>query len=120
MMFSAKVKAIHSLGIDNLETYLPEEPDRFCISVRVIVGPTEDEGEESFDVNVCTPKWLADACERDGFVVGRHYLVVNAFNYAFLKQIITKLIERCSGNSWQEVAEKVGRIGYWEFEDYQS
>jgi hypothetical protein len=23
------------------------------------------------------------------------------------------------GNSWREVAEKVGRLGYWEFEDYK-
>jgi hypothetical protein len=30
-----------------------------------------------------------------------------------------RLVERCSGATWQEIAVKVSRIGYWEFEDYQ-
>jgi hypothetical protein len=32
--------------------------------------------------------------------------------------VIRKFIERSSGESWDEVALKVARIGFWEFEDY--
>jgi hypothetical protein len=118
-MVTAKVKALYSLEVDNLEQYAPDAPDRFLLQIRAIVGPKGAPGEESFDIRVCTPAWLADVCEAEGFVVGRHYVVVAKYDFAALKSVVTKLIESCSGNSWQEVAQKVARIGYWEFEDYQ-
>jgi len=83
-----------------------------------MVGPRGSEGEESFDVVVCTPAWLEKEVEKDGFVVGRHYLVVRAYDPGFIEKLIRKFVERWSGESWSEVAEKVARIGDWEFEDY--
>jgi hypothetical protein len=84
-----------------------------------MVGPRDGEGQESFDIEVCTPAWLAKVCEKDGFVIGRHVLIVNDFEQARIRKIVVRMIERCSGDTWKEVAEKVGRLGYWEFEDYQ-
>ena len=84
-----------------------------------MVGPEGGEGEESFDIDVCTPKWLEEACQGEGFVVGRHYLIVARYEVTQLKSVITGLVEKCEGDSWPEVAEKVSRIGHWEFEDYR-
>lgn len=84
-----------------------------------MVGPMGGPGSESFDILVCTPKWLAQVCEKDGFVVGRHHLIVSNYNYSLLSSTIKELVEHHSGDTWREVAEKVGRIGYWEFEDYR-
>lgn len=119
-MIAAELKALYSLEIDNLEQYKPDPPDIFLIQLRAIVGPKGAPGEESFDIKVCTPGWLADMCEIEGFMIGRHYLVVASYDFPALKRIIAMLIESCSGTSWQEVAQKIARIGYWEFEDYQS
>ena len=105
--------------MDDLETYSPKDPERFCVSVRAMVGPNTGEGEESFDIQVCTPKRLEEICEKQGFVVGRHHLIVCRYDVGYIKKLITRLIENCEGNSWPEVAEKVGRIGYWEYEDYK-
>jgi hypothetical protein len=46
--------------------------------------------------------------------------VVNAYRFDFLRDTLAKLINHFSGANWSEVAAKVGlgRIGYWEFEDY--
>lgn len=118
-MIAAEVKGLYSLEVDNLEQYTPDTPDVFLLQVRAIVGPRGAPGEESFDIKVCTPGWLADMCEIEDFVVGRHYLIVARYDFVALKRNIVRLIESCSGNSWQEVAQKVARIGYWEFEDYQ-
>ena len=114
----ARVRAIYTSNMDDLARYVPQDPERFCVSVRAMVGPETGEGEESFDISVCTPKWLEYVCQRDGFVIGRHYLMVNDYNVPHLKKLIVQLIEKCEGSSWREAAEKVGRIGYWEFEDY--
>jgi hypothetical protein len=118
-MIAAEVKGLYSLEVNNLEQYMPDPPDVFLLHLRAIVGPKGAPGEESFDIKVCTPGWLASRCENEDFVVGRHYLIVARYDFSALKRIIVKLIEGCSGNSWQEVAQKVARIGYWEFEDYQ-
>lgn len=118
-MISAEVKALYSLDVDNLEQYAPDHPDVFLLQLRAIVGPKGGPGEESFDIKVCTPGWLANRCKIEGFVVGRHYLIVDMYDFASLKSIIVKLIENCSADSWQWLAQKVARIGYWEFEDYQ-
>lgn len=115
----AEVRAIYTSDMDNLQTYTPRDPECFCVSVRAMVGPKGGEGEESFDINVCTPKWLAEVCQREGFIVGRHYLILSSYDVAHIKRVIVELIEKCEGNTWQEVTEKVSRIGYWEFEDYK-
>jgi hypothetical protein len=120
MMKIAQVRQIYSLEVPNLEAYIPEVPEIFYVPLRLIVGPRGEEGEESFDVGVCSPGWLSRVCEKDGFAVGRHFLIVNSFDWPLIKSVLTKLIERCHGNSWTEIAEKVGRIGYWEMEDYRA
>jgi hypothetical protein len=78
--------------------------------LRLSVGPSFSEGEESFDVTVCSPLWLQDECGRDGFVLGRHHLVVLAYNFEFIRRTLVRLVERYSGATWQDVAAKVSRI----------
>lgn len=118
-MVAAQVKALMTVEHEPLESLTLKDPECFDVVVRAMVGPLGQEGEESFDVRVCTPESLAQICEKDGFVFGRHRLVVNSYSPAKIRSVLTKFIERCSGDSWQEVAEKVSRIGLWEFEDYR-
>jgi len=84
-----------------------------------MIGPKGAVGEESFDINVCTPSWLSREVTNTGFVWGRHYLVVADYDLARIKTIISSRVTACSGESWKQVGEKLSRIGYWEFEDYQ-
>ena len=92
----------------------------FSVRLRLIGGPEDSRGDESFDLPICSPAALEKECEREGFVLGRHRLIVHEYNFLRLRQIIEKLVRSCSSKTWQEIAEKVGRIGYWEFEDYES
>jgi hypothetical protein len=119
MTTRAQVRGIYSSDMDDLAQYLPSDPESFCVSVRAMVGPEAGKGEESFDINVCTPKWLAEVCRAKGFIVGRHYLIVDQYDVVYLRRLITKLVQECEGDSWRDVAEKVGRLGFWEFEDYK-
>jgi immunity protein 8 of polymorphic toxin system len=119
MSTRAHVRAIYTSGMDDLAKYTPEDPSRFCLSIRAMVGPENEKGEESFDINVCTPAWLEQECRKQGFVVGRHYLFVLGYDRDVIKATLRRIIENCKGSSWPEVASKVARIGYWEFEDYK-
>jgi hypothetical protein len=114
----ATVRSIHSPDVD-LESFLPEDPENVGVLIQMLVGPTEGPGEESFDVVVCTPGWLKSWIQLHGPTIGRHHLIVERYDFQEIRNHLTSIIEAEQGNTWQELALRVGRIGKWEFEDYQ-
>jgi hypothetical protein len=115
----AEIKSIYSSDIDDLEGYRPADEESFSFHLCVIAGPQSESGEESFDLTVCTPKWLLENHRKVDVIIGRHYLIVMEYNYQRILKRITDFCETCVGSNWTEVAEKLGRLGYWEFEDYR-
>jgi hypothetical protein len=83
-----------------------------------VARPLGSIGGETFQVNVCTPDGLNDLLARDGVVVGRHLLFVPVVDTERIEEFIRDRLRRLDGDTWRELAEKIGRIGYWEFEDY--
>lgn len=82
-------------------------------------GLGSDEREESFDVLVCTPTWLARVVATEGPQVGRHRLIVEKLNLHEAKLFLLRQVERLEAPTWPELAAKLSRLGYWEFEDYR-
>ena len=115
----AEIKNIYSFDIDDLERYRPEHAESFSFHLRLIAGPQNEAGEESFDLRVCTPQWLLDNHRKDDVIIGRHYLIVMEYNYERILKTITDFCDTCEGTTWTEVAQKLGRLGHWEFEDYR-
>jgi hypothetical protein len=52
---------------------------------------------ESFQLTVCSPDWLANACQKHGYVLGRHPLIVKHFDPDSITKMLTTLIDRCAG-----------------------
>jgi Immunity protein 8 len=119
MMINAELKGLFTSDMDILEVYNPRDGSLFEFTARAMIGPKGDLGEESFDFQVCTPGWLAQECERSGFVFGRRMLIVSEYDPAHIKSILTSLVQRVTGESWQVVAQKLSRFAHWEFEDYK-
>ncbi|MES2662168.1 MAG: immunity 8 family protein [Pseudomonadota bacterium] len=115
---NAELKRLHSPDIYDLENYQPEHPRKFGFLLQAMVGPKGKEGEESFDLEVCTPGWLEEAYGPDEVIIGQHYLIVREYNYQRIVASIENFLRDCSGKNWREVGEKVSRLGKWEFEDY--
>lgn len=115
---NAVLKRLHSPDIYDLENYRPENAESFAFLLQAMVGPEGKEGEESFDIEVCTPKWLEETYKLDDVIVGRHHLIVREYSYERIVNTIRDFLQLCSGENWSEVAEKVARLGKWEFEDY--
>jgi hypothetical protein len=114
----AELRRLHSPDIDDLEEYKPADSDCFGFLLQVMIGPAGGEGEESFDVLVCTPEWLKRTSTKE-FILGRHHLIVFRYDYKSLVSYIAPYAEECSGKTWQEVAQQLSRFGKWEFEDYR-
>ncbi|MCP5021562.1 MAG: hypothetical protein GY930_07270 [bacterium] len=115
----AQVRRLHTPDADDLASFAPEDDGDFALLVQIIAGPEGADGEESFDLEVITPRELARRVEGSGPMSGRHLLIVNRFDADHIAAWIDKSVAACSGGSWVEVAEQLGRIGHWEFEDYR-
>lgn len=107
-----------SPGNDDPSVFIPEEPDMFAFGLHFLAGADGEEGYDAFEVFVVSPKWLLLNSKEDIFM-GRHMLIMHKYHYQTLRKFIVSYVESCTGETWQEVAEKIGRLGKWEFEDYQ-
>jgi hypothetical protein len=117
-MMRGELKRLHSPDIYDLKNYRPEEPDNFGFLLQAMIGPANQEGEESFDMVVCTPEWLKRNHTAE-IVLGRHHLIVFEYDYEGLAGYIAAYAKKCTGESWQEIAQLLCRLGKWEFEDYR-
>ena len=116
----AKLKEIYSIGLANsLEEFWPSDESNFGISMRLMIGPEDSAGSESFDVFVCTPDWIKSQYAEEGFTWGRHMLVVLEYDLDLIKREIERYIANCEGKDWLEIARKLNGMGAWEFENYE-
>lgn len=101
---------------------LSGDPVEFSFLARLMAGPSDAPGEESFDVTVCTPEWLAAASRRVGGIYdARHHVVVNLdeFSQRALRDWLAARVHEAEAASWPEVGQRLGELGQWEFEDYR-
>ena len=123
----AKVRRFHSPDVYDLKKYVPEDPEYVGVLIQIMAGPEDGPGEESFDVVVCTPRWLEWWVQHDAVpgqtrndpLVGRHYLVAARWDSARVLQFLTAAVESEEAPRWNDLALRIGRIGRWEFEDYK-
>lgn len=112
-----RLKELHSPDID-LDSYRPDEVDCFGFPLQALFGPSDGAGSESFDILVCTPKWLEREMAEDDVISGCHRLIVKRYDLDGIRRYLSKYAQRCSGVDWEEVARKLGQLGKWEFEAY--
>jgi hypothetical protein len=113
----AGIRRFTSLEGD-IEVYVSPDPHDDACWLRMIIGPLGERGEESFDLLVCTPAWLARILPEQGPQIGRHRLIVESLDMAKAQAFLRDRIQRLEAPTWPELAEKISRLGHWEFEDY--
>jgi hypothetical protein len=113
------LRRLHSPDVIDLEAYSPSDPSCFSFLLQAMFGPDDGEGEESFDIIVCTPGWIAGEVARKRIMDGRHHLIVDVFDLQKIQSFLTTYANSCSARTWQEAATKLSRVGKWEFEDYK-
>lgn len=114
----AAVRSLTSFEDEDPENWTPET-EAWALGLRLLVGPDDGPGEESFDLTVCSLAWLTERVRGDGVFDGRHHLVVEHFHWPTVRSYVERRVQRCEGATWRDVAEQIARLGYWEFEDYR-
>lgn len=106
-----------SLDVDDLADWVPLR-ENWVLGLRILAGPADGPGEESFDLTVCNVGWLAELSRRGHrrpSSLGRR--VFRLAGPARTRRAVRGAVR---GSDMAEVAEKLARLGYWEFEDYQA
>lgn len=118
----ATIRQFHSPDAD-LDTYVSADPADDALLVQMLIGPADEDRDsdsaESFDVLVCTPRWLAREASTHGPTVGRHHLVVDSLEIPIALEFLRARVAEATAPTWHELALQLGRIGKWEFEDYR-
>ena len=116
MTMTAKLKRMHSPDVD-LHNFWPDDPKCFGFLLQFFAGTEKEEGDDAFSIMVCTPRWF-EREKSSPIVFGANYLIVAEYDLVAIEEFLRRYCERCSGESWFEVAAKIGRVAHWEFEDY--
>ena len=113
------IRDIRSPDVRDLATWEPDDPSDFMVLVEVSAGRIDGPGEELFGIEVATPAFLAGEISRRGPLFGRHFLFVERWEWPRIEATIREYVDGLTGETWSELAGKLGRIGRWEFEDYR-
>ena len=77
-----ELKSFYCLDIEKpLKEYTPFVEDNFGFWARIIVEDKYLGGEESFDIMICTPKWILDNYKEEDVLTGQYHLIVLKYNY---------------------------------------
>lgn len=111
----AILKRLYSPDIYNLESYIPPEEENFCFLLQAMIGSLGGDGEESFDIEVCTPIWLYKNLTDNDVRLGCYTIIIKKYDYFLIKNFIEKYINNCEGKTWNDIALKLNELGRWEF-----
>jgi hypothetical protein len=110
----ARLKSLTCDEIPDLAAWTPPVPDEFAVPLVLEVGALGHRGRERFEVLAVTPRWLEKRHGRAGAVAGDGLLLVFGWDHPRLRAWLARQVERCSGETWPEVARQVSRLARWE------
>ncbi|MBK5529030.1 immunity 8 family protein [Pseudomonas sp. TH08] len=113
----AVIKGISS-DVFDVETYIPESVEKFFLSLRIRIGLDCAHGADDFELFICTPRWLEDTMWEPRW--GRGLLIVREYDFSTIKGFIHECVSRCEGDTWEAIVVELGKVFFWEFDNYKS
>lgn len=113
-----ELRHLHSPDAQDLESYRPTDASSFSILIQAMIGPSGGAGEESFSFVLCTPEYVATELADGGYRWGHSVLLVPRYNYRVLLDAVQRVCHGVEGETWHDIATKLGHYFSWEFADY--
>jgi hypothetical protein len=112
------LRAVDSPDIDDPMRWEPTD-DLWSVYLELSIGTDGQPGEELFGITVCSPSWLAKLAQERGAVSLRHHVVMEAYRWPVLEDLIAEQLRASEAPTWQGMADQFGRFAHSEFEDYE-
>lgn len=113
--------ALRSVDLEPDPRSLPDDPAQFATVATLYVGRADSVGQETFQVTVCSPEWLAANEPPEGIRDGLHHVIVSMdrFDERQLHAWFERRVTATEGPDWQTIAVSLSRLGWWEFDGYR-
>ncbi|MCF7530071.1 immunity 8 family protein [Neisseria lisongii] len=115
-MIKLNLKSIEIYHID-FKDFTPEVSDNFHQWIDLEIGIEGEQGSSIFSFCVCSPKWIAHNCSREGFFWS-NALIMEKFNHETIKDEINNILAYCSKETWELSLSNLLKFFSWEFDDY--
>ena len=100
---------------DPLDSYQPEDMNMFHFWVEISVGIEGEEGEDLYQVSICSQKWIEERIKENTFFVGLYTIIMQKYDYDNICQTLNRLF--CiEGKNYEEIFTKLGQIGLSEYQ----
>jgi hypothetical protein len=100
-----------------IDSYCPVDLHDFYVAAEALIGVADPDGADIFSFEVSTPGWFARN-RMQGPTFARHWMFMDHYDPQELEALVRRIIADAEGDTWDEVANKLARYMFWEFEDY--
>lgn len=94
--------------------------EAFFLTVRALIGPAGQAGQETFDFDVCSIAWIRREFRDSEAVCGRYRLIMEDFSLPVIERHVRHRVAQASGADWSEVAGKLAGWFRWESDGYRA
>ena len=114
---------ISDRSLGDVSQFAPGDRSYFAVRLQVFVSDMKDGAPDSFDVTVCSPKWLVDnlghfESQSPGggrVVIGHGLWLQERWDAEEIARTIQTLVASVTGEDWRDLANWLGRSIPWEF-----
>lgn len=96
--------------------FAPADPECCCLWVEAFIGPTDEPGDDDYQLGICTPRWLATEGMERGYEWGRFLLIVPRWDYGLVLRAIDELLADLNGPHWRAAADRLARFASAEWD----
>ena len=104
-----ELRWLHSPDVD-LEAFEGEIGTAWGFLLQIGIAPPDVDGEDSFDLVVCSPEWIAFHYGVDAVVDGRCHLLISRFSLSALRRFVERSLAASAAPTWDGVVEKFGAV----------
>ena len=96
--------------------FVPADPECCCLWVMAFVGEEGQEGHDTYQIGICTPRWLLTEGMERGYEWGRFLLIVPRWDYGLVVRAIDELLAEAAGPDWETVSDRLARFAWAEWD----
>lgn len=115
-----EIKDIVSVDISKVWEWHPKKLAEIYFVLEMEIGYKSKDSADVFQVIVATPEAIRSREKHlPNYIPGRKYFIVLSYSWADLEKELTKIVEGCSAETWEESVKKLSRYFLWEYEDHE-
>lgn len=112
----AELKRLYCADWDLKSSFVLDDDTE--ITIDAFIGPNTDHSSQCFSITICTPGFIQKKVSDGGIFNGRGFLIVDSLDVEKIRLYIKSFCDKCSGNEWIEIEQKLRLLGRSEYEDY--